>query len=233
MNGKLFGVGVGPGDPELITRKAWRLIENAPVVAYPVLENATSFARRIAEDAISDHSQEIKIIIPMSVERAPAQAAYDAGSVKISEALESGKDVVVLCEGDPFFYGSFMYLHARLQDRYEIEIVPGVSSITACAAASHMPLSARSEILTVIPGPLEGNELRQAIAGAEALAIMKVGRHLNKIKSVVSEMGLLDHAVFVAHASLDSQEVKPLSDAEGDAPYFSMILINKGTDPWL
>jgi len=233
MNGKLYGVGVGPGDPELITRKAWRLISEAKVIAYPVLEDARSFARRIAGDAITPETKEIKITIPMSVQRAPAQAAYDKGADDIATALRRGEDVVVLCEGDPFFYGSFMYIHARLKDEFEVEIIPGVSSVTACAAAAHLPLSARNEALTIIPGPVDGQLLRDRIDAAEAVAVMKVGRHLEKIKQVVSEAGLLDAAWYVEYASLPEQKVIPLAQKTDDAPYFSMILISKDKDPWL
>ena len=233
MAGKLFGVGVGPGDPELITRKAWSIISNAKVVAYPMLEDASSFARRIASDAISPDAKEIQIVIPMSVERLPAQKAYDQGAELIAAELDVGQDVVVLCEGDPFFYGSFMYLHARLSDKFEVEVIPGVSSITACAASAQLPLSARNEVLTVIPGPLEGKQLEDAIDGAEAIAIMKVGRHLSKIKSTIQKMGLLDDAWFVEYASLPQQKVMKLEETGDKAPYFSMILISKGKDPWL
>ncbi|MEM7242280.1 MAG: precorrin-2 C(20)-methyltransferase [Pseudomonadota bacterium] len=233
MTGKLYGVGVGPGDPDLITRKAWRLIESASVIAYPILEDARSFARRIANDAVRSDAKVIKIKIPMSVERGPAQAAYDKGAADIADALRAGDDVIVLCEGDPFFYGSFMYLHARLKDEFEVEIVPGVSSVTACAAAAHLPLSARNEALTIIPGPVEGSLLRARIEAAEAVAVMKVGRHLEKIKQIVEDAGLLDAAWYVEYASLPEQVVMPLSEKTGDAPYFSMILISKGKDPWL
>ena len=233
MTGVLYGVGVGPGDPELITRKAWALIESARVIAYPVLENASSFARRIAEDAISRDAREIEILIPMSVERAPAQAAYDTGAEEIAAALRAGEDVVVLCEGDPFFYGSFMYLHARLRDEFRVEVVPGVSSLMACAAVSGQPLSARNEVLTILPGPLDDAELADKIRDAGSVAIMKIGRHFERIKSVVAELGLLEQAYFVKYASLPEEGVTPLSEMEGPAPYFSMILINRVRDPWL
>ncbi|MCO4825246.1 MAG: precorrin-2 C(20)-methyltransferase, partial [Amylibacter sp.] len=133
MNGMLYGVGLGPGDPELMTLKAARLIGGAEVIAYPTLEGGDSFARAIAADLIEDGTQEIAISIPMSVKREPAQAAYDQGAKQIARALDSGQDVVCLCEGDPFFYGSFMYLFARLSERFEVEVVPGVTSITTCA----------------------------------------------------------------------------------------------------
>ena len=233
MSGVLYGVGVGPGDPTLITRRAWGLIENARVLAYPVLENASSFARRIAEDAISKEAREIEIVIPMSVDRAPAQAAYDKGADAIASVLQAGDDVVVLCEGDPFFYGSFMYLHARLKDEFEVEIVPGVSSLMACAAISGQPLSARNEVLTILPGPLKDDELEEKIQESGSVAIMKIGRHFDRIRSVVEKLGLLEQAYFVKYATLPEEGVVPLAELKGPAPYFSMILINRVRDPWL
>ena len=233
MTGVLYGVGLGPGAPDLMTLRAARLIEGAGVIAYPTLAGAASFARAIAADLIAPDAQEIVMDVPMSVERAPAQAAYDKGAGEIAAALDAGHDVVCLCEGDPFFYGSFMYLFARLSDAYRVEIVPGVTSVTACAARARMPLAARNERLTVLPGPLPEDELRARIEGAESVVIMKVGRHLAKIKSVIDALGLTDGAVYVERATLPEEVVLPLAKAPEKAPYFSMILLTKGADPWL
>ncbi len=233
MAGKLYGVGLGPGDPELMTLKAHRLVSQARVVAYPALSGSDSFARAIAAAAIPEGAREIVMDVPMTVERGPAQAAYDAGAAQIAAALEAGEDVICLCEGDPFFYGSFMYLHARLSGRFEVEVVPGVTSITACAGRAGVPLAARNERLTVLPGPLPEAELRSRIEGAESVVIMKVGRHLAKIRGVIAELGLTESAVYVERASLPEERICPLSEAPEKAPYFSMILLTKGADPWL
>lgn len=231
--GRLYGVGLGPGDPDLLTLKAARLISGASVVAYPALAGGESFARSIAAGLIPEGAREIVMDVPMTVERGPAQAAYDAGAAKISAALEAGEDVVCLCEGDPFFYGSFMYLFARLADRFAVEVVPGVTSVSACAARAGRPLVARNERLVVLPGPLPEAELRDRIGGAEAVAIMKVGRHMAKIRAVIDGLGMLDRAVYVARVGLPDEIVCPLAEAPEAAPYFSMILMNKGDDPWL
>jgi len=233
MTGTLFGVGLGPGAPDLITLRAARLIEGASVVAYPTLAGAASFARAIAADLIAPGVQEIVMDVPMSVQRAPAQEAYDKGAAEIAAALDAGQDVVCLCEGDPFFYGSFMYLFARLSGDYRVEVVPGVTSVTACAARAGLPLAARNERLTVLPGPLPEDELRARIEGAESVVIMKVGRHLAKIRGVIDALGLTDGAVYVERATLPEEVVLPLADAPDKAPYFSMILLTKGADPWL
>ncbi|WP_320177156.1 precorrin-2 C(20)-methyltransferase [Roseovarius pacificus] len=233
QSGVLYGVGLGPGDPDLMTLRAHRLISGAQVVAYPSLAGGASFARSIAAGAIPAGAREIVMDVPMTVERAPAQAAYDTGAAAIAAELEAGRDVVCLCEGDPFFYGSFMYLFARLSGRFRVEVVPGVTSITTCAARAGMPLAARNERLTVLPGPLPEAELRARIEGAESVAIMKVGRHLAKIRGVIEALGFTDRAVYVERASLPDEVVCPLAEAPDKAPYFSMILLTKGADPWL
>ena len=233
MNGTLYGVGLGPGDPELITLKAARLIEGATTIAYPTLAGGDSFARAIAADLIEPNVREIRMDVPMTTAREPAQAAYDNGAAEIAKVLESGENVVTLCEGDPFFYGSFMYLNARLTNRFTVKVIPGVTSITACAAESGRPLVARNERLTVLPGPMDEATLRNRIAGAEAVAIMKVGRHLPKIRAVLDDLGLTDSATYIERATLPEQVVVPLSQAPEKAPYFSMILLTKGADPWL
>ena len=233
MTGILYGVGVGPGDPDLMTLRAHNLIRTARVVAYPALAGAPSFARSIAADFIAPDAQEIAIDVPMTTERAPAQAAYDKGAEDIRAALDAGEDVVCLCEGDPFFYGSFMYLFARLRDSVQVEVVPGVSSVTTCAARAGLPLAARNERLTILPGPLPEDELRSRIEGAESVAIMKVGRHLPKIRGVIAQLDLTDQAIYVERASLPGERICPLGEAPDLAPYFSMVLLIKGGDPWL
>ncbi len=233
MSGTLFGVGLGPGDPDLITRKAARLIEEADVIAYPTLAGGDSFARSIAADLIKIGAREIRMDVPMTTDRAPAQAAYDIGAAEIGEVLKSGQNVVCLCEGDPFFYGSFMYLYARLTPDFDVQIIPGVTSVTACAAQAQMPLAARNERLTILPGPLPEAELKTRIEGAESVAIMKVGRHLPKIRSVLDQLNLTDQAMYIERASLPEEVVLPLAQAPEKAPYFSMILLTKGADPWL
>lgn len=233
MSGVLYGIGLGPGNAELMTLKAARLISAAQVVAYPTLAGGSSFARSIAADLIGDGVREIKIDVPMQVERGPAQAAYDDAAKQISAILETGLDVIMLCEGDPFFYGSFMYIYARLKDRFQTEVVPGVTAMTASAAALGLPLAARNEMLSVIPGPLPDDELCTKINAADSVAIMKVGRHLGRIRAVIDGLGLLDQAHYIERTSLPNEQKMPLAKAPDPAPYFSMILITKEADPWL
>ena len=230
--GTLYGVGTGPGDPQLVTRRAWSLIESAAVIAYPAPDDGVSFARSIVADAISGDAIEIPMVVPMRSGRMPAQTIYDQGAATIKTHLDAGCDVIVLCEGDPLFYGSFMYLLARLRD-YEVEIIPGITSMTACAAAEAHPLVARNDILTILPAPLDDATLEAAIKAAEAVVIIKVGRHLGRIRSLFDRLGYAETARYVSHASLPHQTCHKLSDAPEDAPYFSMIILYKGDDPWL
>lgn len=238
QKGRLIGVGTGPGDPGLVTRKAWQLTQDAAVIAYPSAEapdgaNKGSFARSIMADAIHPDAIEIEMLMPMVTGRKPAQDVYDEGAAEIRKHLSAGVDVVVLCEGDPLFYGSFMYVMARLRGDFDIEVVPGVASITAAAAAHNHAMVARSDILTVLPGPLDDAALSQRIDDADAIIMMKIGRHITRIKTMLAEKGLLDNALYVSHASLPHQQAMPLKDAPENAPYFSIILLYKGEDPWI
>lgn len=227
----LHGVGLGPGDPELLTLKAHRLISTAAVVAFPAPAGGESFARSIAAAFIAAEAEEIRIEVPMTAERAPAQAAYDAGAAAIASHLEKGRDVVCLCEGDPLFYGSFMYLQARLAERFRVEITPGVSSMAAGAAALGWPLTARDESLVAIPATLPESEIEARLMLTGAAVILKVGRRLGRLKAMIARLGLMERAGYVAHATLARETVTPLAEAPEAAPYFSLIII-RGDDPF-
>jgi precorrin-2/cobalt-factor-2 C20-methyltransferase len=233
MTGKLYGIGLGPGDPELLTLKAVRILNSVPVIAWPAPDEGDSFARSIAAPHLPGGQTEIAIRVPMRVERFPAQEIYDRAAEKVAAELDAGCDVAVLCEGDPFFYGSFMYLFERLAGRYLTEIVPGVSSIMAAGAASGRPLSARNDVLTVIPGPLPDVEIAARIEASGAVAIMKVGRHFNRLRALIDKLNLTAQAVYAERVSLPGERVMPLAEVNGDtAPYFSIILIYKGAESW-
>lgn len=233
MTGVLYGLGVGPGDPELMTLKADRILRAAPVVAYPAPDTGPSFARQIVSETIRADQTEIPIIVPMRVERFPARQVYDDASHTIAGHLKCGRDVAVLCEGDPFFYGSFMYLYERLAGRFDCEIVPGVSSMMASAAALRRPLAARNDVLSVVPGPLADAEIESRLEAADAVAIIKIGRHFNRIVSLLERLNLVSCAGYLERVSLPEERILPLSEAGGRAPYFSMILIYKGSEDWV
>ncbi len=234
MTGTLYGLGVGPGDPELLTLKALRVLRACFVIAYPQPDDGPSFARSIVAPYLSAGQLEIPIIVPMDVKRDPAQLVYKKAAETIAHHLDAGSDVAVLCEGDPFFYGSFMYLHRHLAGRYPCEIVPGISSLMASAAVLGRPLAARNDVLTVIPAPLPDDEIRERIASSDAVAIVKLGRHFPRIRALLNEMGLETQAGYCERVSLQNQNVTRLSDMISDvAPYFSMILIYKGAEGWV
>jgi len=234
MTGKLYGLGLGPGDPELLTLKAHRILQNVPVIAWPAPDTGPSFARAIAAPYLPGGQVEIPIVVPMRTERFPAKNVYDKASADISAHLDAGRDVAVLCEGDPFFYGSFMYVFERLASRYPTEVVPGVSSMMAAASAAGRPLAARNDVLTVVPGPLGDAELTNRFNSADALAIIKIGRHFNRLRALIEKLNLLPHAIYVERVSLDAERLMPLAEVPEDtAPYFSMILIYKGGEDWI
>jgi precorrin-2/cobalt-factor-2 C20-methyltransferase len=232
VSGRVYGIGIGPGDPELITLKALRLIKGAPVIAYPALEDGDSLARAIVAPHLPGGQREIVIRVPMLADPGPAQAAYDRAAGEIGAELAGGSDVAVLCQGDPFFYGSFMYLFGRLARRHPVEVVPGVSSLTASAAAAGAPLAARNDVLSVIPAPLSEPELERRLALCEAAAIIKVGRHLEKLRRVLGRLGRLAEARYVEHATMQDQRVLPLSELTGEAPYFSIVLLHARGEAW-
>jgi precorrin-2/cobalt-factor-2 C20-methyltransferase len=225
MTGTLYGLGVGPGDPELMTLKAVRLLRQATVIAYPAADHGDSSARAIAAEFVPQGATEIAIRVPMRPGRMPTEI-YDAAAEKISDHLAGGRDVAVLCEGDPFFFGSFIYLHDRLADRFPCIVVPGVSSLTACAASAGQPLAGRNAVLTVLPATLDDKDLAARLNSVEAAAILKVGRHLPRLRAVIEACGLTARATYVEHASRTDEKVLPLANiGNAEAPYFSMILI--------
>jgi precorrin-2/cobalt-factor-2 C20-methyltransferase len=153
-------------------------------------------------------------------------AIYDRAAEEIATHLLAGRDVGVLCEGDPFFYGSFSYLHERLTPRFPCTILPGVTSLTACAAASGRPLTRRDDVLTVLPATLPDGEIERRLRRCNAAAILKVGRHFSRMKNLLDRSGLAASATYVAHATRDDEAVAPLAELDAvDAPYFSMILL--------
>jgi precorrin-2/cobalt-factor-2 C20-methyltransferase len=233
MSATLWGVGLGPGDPELMTLKAERLVRSARVLAYPSPGRGESFARSIAARAIAADAVEIPMVVPMREDRFAAQEVYAEAACAIAGHLEQGTDVIVLCEGDPLFYGSFMYLLARLGGRHRVEVVPGVSSLGASAAALRRPLVARNGVLSVLPGPLPDAELAPRIEAADTAAVLKLGRHLPRLRALIGALGLTDRAAYIERASLSHQRACPLAEAPEEAPYFSMILISRREDPWL
>ncbi len=232
--GKLYGLGVGPGDPELLTLKAARLLRAAPVVASFARAGGTGHARRIADGHLAPDAEELRFAYPWTTEipkRSPAYreamaAFYDEAAQAIAARLDDGSDVAVLCEGDPLFYGSFMYVNDRLAARYETEIVPGITAMTACWSRAGVAMTRGDDTLSVLAGTLDEDALVRGLQAADAAVIMKVGRHLARIRRALDRAGLLDRAIFVERGSMPEERVLKLAEKPGDdAPYFSLILV--------
>ncbi|HYM03049.1 MAG TPA: precorrin-2 C(20)-methyltransferase [Stellaceae bacterium] len=231
--GRIYGLGIGPGDPELLTLKAHRILQRVPVIAYPAPDDAPSLARVIAAPHLPGGQREIVIRVPMRVERFPAAQVYDKAARELLEETAAGRDVAVLCEGDPFFYGSFMYLFARLAGHAAVEIVPGVSSLTACAGALGAPLAARNDTLTVVPAPLDEAAIEASLASCDGAAIIKLGRHFAKVRSILERAGLAGRARYIEHASMSDQRIVPLEAVDpSKVPYFSMIIVHRRGEAW-
>jgi precorrin-2 C20-methyltransferase / precorrin-3B C17-methyltransferase len=234
VTGHLYGVGVGPGDPELITLKAARLIKNADVIAYHSGTAGRSIARTIADSLISENVVEELLIYPVTTGPTDHPLGYygavddfyDESAERLSKHLDAGRSVVVLAEGDPLFYSSYMYLHDRLSHRFPSEIVPGVTSLTAAATALRTPLARHEDILTVLPGTLPVPELTRRLADTDAAAIMKLGRTFAGVREALRQAGRLDDALYVERATTGEQRIMPVTEVDADAvPYFSMIVV--------
>ena len=229
--GTLYGLGMGPGDPELVTLKALRLLRAAAVVAYPAPETGDSFARGIAADWLDGGQEEIAIRFPMRP-GPPPSGIYEAAAARLAAVLDRGDDIAFLCQGDPLFYGSFAGIMSRLVPRYPVIVVPGVSSLTACAAAAGLPLAQRDHALAVIPATLDEAALVRRLAETEDAAVIKLGRHFQKLRRVAERLGMIEGAVYVEHASLPDQRILPLAEVDpAEVPYFAMALLRRKAQP--
>jgi precorrin-2 C20-methyltransferase/precorrin-3B C17-methyltransferase len=235
VTGRLSGVGVGPGDPELITVKARRLIEAADVVAYPVARHGRSVARRAAAPYLRDQL-ELPLTYPVTTEQTDHPGGYEGAlrdfyddcARRIAGHLDEGRDVAVLCEGDPFFYGSYMYLHDRLAARYANEVVAGVTAFTAAATGAGVPLVRRDDVLTVLPGTLPPDLLAARLQSTDAAVVMKLGRNFAGVSAAIAQAGLTDRAIYVERASSPEQRIVPLGEVDGPVPYMSLVLVPAG-----
>jgi precorrin-2/cobalt-factor-2 C20-methyltransferase len=223
--GRLHGLGIGPGDPELLTLKALRLLQASPVVAYPVSDRGKSLARSIVADYLTHAPLEVPLYFPFKPDQS-AQPYYDRAAAALATHLSCGQDVAVLCEGDPFFYGSFMYLFTRLAERFETEVVPGVSSVMASASALETPLTYRNDVFVVVPAILPAAVLRSRLAAVDAAVIIKLGKHFTKVYEVLQQLGLLARARYIQCATMPTQCIISMDQIDpAHVPYFSMIVI--------
>ncbi len=234
MPGTLYTLGMGPGDPELLTLKAARLIAAAPVIAFFAKQGRPGHARGIAAAHVSPTAEELRFEYPFTTELpvhdtrylADMAAFYDACADTLATRLTAGQNVALLCEGDPFFYGSSMYLLDRLGARFPSEAIAGVTGMSGCWTRAGLPFTHGDDVLCVLPGTLDEDRLTERLHGCDAAVIMKVGRNLPKIRAALSRAGLADRAVYVARGTMDDEHIVPLRDLTTQAaPYFSMVLV--------
>jgi precorrin-2 C20-methyltransferase/precorrin-3B C17-methyltransferase len=234
-DGVLYGVGLGPGDPELVTVKAARLISAADVVAYHSARHGRSVARSIAEPYLRDGQVEEQLVYPVTTESTDHPGGYEgameefyaAAAARLMAHLAAGRDVVLLAEGDPLFYSSYMHMHKRISGRFRTEIVPGVTSVSAASAALAMPLVEGDDVLTVLPGTLGREQLAERLRGTGAAAIMKISRRYADVRAALKDSGRLVHAYYVERASGGQRQViESAGDVDPSAvPYMSLVLL--------
>jgi precorrin-2/cobalt-factor-2 C20-methyltransferase len=233
-NGRLFGVGLGPGDPELVTIKATKIIAAVPVVAYFAKQGARGKARAILDRWVDDTCLQLPLLYPLTTETHfcdPAyveelRAFYTKAAGAIATHLLAGRDVALVCEGDPLFYGSLIHLYVRLKDRFSVEIVPGVTGMSGCWSAAKAPIAWGDDVLSVLPGTLGHAALVRHLGAADAVVIIKIGANLAKIRAAIVETGRLSTAIYVEHGTSETETIVPLAVKIDDhAPYFSSIII--------
>jgi precorrin-2/cobalt-factor-2 C20-methyltransferase len=236
--GLLIGVGVGPGDPELLTLKAVRALENADVVAHFAKAGNPSNARATAAKYLKPGISEMQLLYPVTTEHPTAEAAYrtaidqffDDCAARIAQQLSAGKAVAVLSEGDPLFFGSYMHIHIRLMSRFRTEVVPGVTAMSGCWSAAGLPIVQGDDVLTVLPGTLGQPELVRRLQQNEPTVIMKLGRNLPKVRRALIESNRLENAIYVERGTMQNERLMPLAEKADDAaPYFAIVLV---TNRW-
>ncbi|MEV6558798.1 precorrin-3B C(17)-methyltransferase [Nocardia sp. NPDC051756] len=232
--GKLWGVGLGPGDPELVTVKAARVIGQADVIAFHSARHGRSISKGIAAPYMRAGQLEEHLVYPVTTEttdhpggyQGAIDEFYEQAAERLAGHLAAGRSVALLAAGDPLFYSSYMHMHRRLADRFEAEIIPGITSVSAASAALGTPLVEGEQVLTILPGTMPVDELTRRLRDTEAAAIMKLGRTYPGVRQALSDSGRLDDAYYVERASSTRQRVLRAADVDdADVPYFSITLV--------
>jgi precorrin-2/cobalt-factor-2 C20-methyltransferase len=232
--GTLYGVGVGPGDVRYVTLRAAALIQTVDVLAYFAKRGRESHARHIVAPLVADGRKEMVLEYPVTDEfsvehpeyRAQIGGFYREAAERLAAHLDGGRSVGLLSEGDPFFYGSFMHIWRRLESRFPVEVVPGVTGMSGCWTRANVPITWGDDVLAVLPGTLEEEVLAKRLAAVDAAVIMKIGRNLAKVRRAVEAAGHLARAIYVERGTMAGERILPLSEClEMRGPYFSLVLI--------
>ncbi|HML29930.1 MAG TPA: precorrin-2 C(20)-methyltransferase [Hyphomicrobium sp.] len=236
-SGTLFGVGLGPGDPELMTLKAARVLSTAPVIAHFRKAGRAGHARTIAHAHIRADVVEVAFEYPVTTEIdfhedgyvSAIRNFYEQSAASIMAHLRAGRDVALLCEGDPFFYGSFLHMYDRIKASHSVMVIPGITGMSGCWTAAQAPITYGDDVMTVLPGTLEEDALARHLKEADAAVIMKVGHNIEKIKQALRAAERFDDAIYVERGTMPGERVAKLSDlGECAVPYFSIILLPGG-----
>ena len=233
-SGTVYGVGLGPGAQDLMSVRADRLVRGARHVAYFRKAGRSGQARAIVDGMLAADVVEIPMEYPVTTEipltdpryNDILSAFYSDCTARLRALAMGGDDVVVLCEGDPFFYGSFMHLYTRLKDHLPVQVVPGITGMSGAWTATEQPFTWGDDVLTVLMGTLPEPVLAEKIAQTDALVVMKLGRNLPKLKRALATVGRLTEAWIVEYAQMPQQRVTRLTEAEAVTPYFSIVLIH-------
>lgn len=233
--GKIYGVGVGPGAVDLLSVRADKLVREAKYIAFFRKAGRAGHARQIASTLLSKDVKELAMEYPITTEIPLSDKRYievlsefyKKYSNKIISLSQTGIDLVILCEGDPFFYGSFMHIYSRVKDKCPVEVVPAITGMSAAWTATDIPITWGDDILTVLMGTLDKTTLENQLQDTNAAIIMKIGRNLPKIKKALERTGRFYDAFIVEYAAMDKQTVQRLSDYNTEnAPYFSIIILH-------
>ncbi|MFI9001377.1 precorrin-3B C(17)-methyltransferase [Streptomyces sp. NPDC053541] len=239
VKGKLYGVGLGPGDPDLMTVAAVKAIAEADVIAYHSARHGRSIARSIAAGHIREDHIEERLMYPLTVEttdhpggyRGALDDFYEEAAARLAAHLDAGRTVAVLAEGDPLFYGSYQHMHKRLADRYDTTVIPGVTSVSAAAARLGEPLCEAEEVLTIVPGTLSEDELTARLAGTDSAVVMKLGRTFPTVKRALERAGRLDDARYVERAFMAGERTGRVAEIDpASVPYFSVAVLPSRID---
>jgi precorrin-2/cobalt-factor-2 C20-methyltransferase len=234
--GTIYGVGLGPGDPDLISVKAHRLLTSARHVAFFRKAGRAGRSRTLAGDLVPVGAVEFPMEYPVTTEiplddpryNEVLSEFYETSCTHLADLAKAGEDVVVLCEGDPFFYGSFMHVYERLKDVLPVEVIPAITGMSAAWTATGRPITWGDDVMSVVMGTLGEAELVRHMTAADALVVMKIGRNLAKVRNALKTAGRADAAWVVECAAMADQKVTRLADLPDDykAPYFTIVLVH-------